>query len=96
MLINLQEYLLECLPPVPVKLAEKIRWWEFVEMTELLPEFWLLPAPKEASGLGSPQRAGTSRGKRAITEWCSKWTCTHKENTRFAPDTTYSTHGLTS
>ena len=28
------------LPPVPSKLAEKIRRGEFVEMHELLPEFW--------------------------------------------------------
>ena len=27
-------------PPVPSKLAEKIRRWEYVEMSELLPEFW--------------------------------------------------------
>ena len=28
------------LPPVPIKLAAKIRQGEFVEMTELLPKFW--------------------------------------------------------
>ena len=27
-------------PPVPGKLAAKIRRWEFVDMGELLPEFW--------------------------------------------------------
>ena len=27
-------------PPVPLKLAQKIRRWEFVDMGELLPEFW--------------------------------------------------------
>ncbi len=33
-------YVWEGLPPVPAKLAGKIRRWEFVEMGELLPEFW--------------------------------------------------------
>ncbi len=33
-------YVGEGLPPVPAKLAGKIRRWEFVEMGELLPEFW--------------------------------------------------------
>ena len=26
--------------PVPAKLTEKIRKWEFIEMYELLPELW--------------------------------------------------------
>ena len=33
-------YVGEGLPPVPVKLVEKIHTWEFVEMAELLPEYW--------------------------------------------------------
>ena len=33
-------YVGEGLPPVPTKLAEKVRRWEFVEMAELLPEYW--------------------------------------------------------
>ena len=32
-------YIGEDLPPTPSKIAEKIRAREFVEMTELLPEF---------------------------------------------------------
>ena len=32
-------YVDEALPPVPRKLADKIQAWEFIEMTELLPEF---------------------------------------------------------
>ena len=32
-------YVGEGLPPVPVKLVEKIHKWEFVEMSELLPEY---------------------------------------------------------
>ena len=31
----------EGMPPVPAKLAARIRRWEYVEMGELLPEFWI-------------------------------------------------------
>ena len=33
--------------PVPAKLVEKITLWEFVEMAELLPEFWSSLASRE-------------------------------------------------
>ena len=33
-------YVGEGLPPVPTKLAAKIKWGELIEMAELLPEFW--------------------------------------------------------
>ena len=33
-------YVGEGLPPVPVKLVEKIHKWEFVDMAEMLPEYW--------------------------------------------------------
>ena len=33
-------YVGEGLPPVPQKLADRIRRWEFVDMAEMLPEFW--------------------------------------------------------
>ena len=57
-------YVGEALPPVPKKLAEKIQAWEFVEMSELLPEFWSQRGEdKEMS-----QKAGTSRCKRPVTE----------------------------
>ena len=48
-------YVGDGLPPVPAKLAARIRRWEFVEMHELLPEFWADPRG-ETSG-------NTSRGK---------------------------------
>ena len=41
-------YIGEGLPPVPLKLAEKIRKWEYTDMSELLPGFWV--------PLGSSQR----------------------------------------
>jgi len=36
------------MPPVPAKLVNKMRRWEFVKMGKLLPEFWV--GPKEAEG----------------------------------------------
>ena len=33
-------YVGEGMPPVPPKLAAKIRRWEFVDMAEMLPEYW--------------------------------------------------------
>lgn len=33
-------YVGESLPPVPTKLASKILRWEYIEMAEMLPEFW--------------------------------------------------------
>ena len=34
-------YVGEGMPPVPAKLAARIRRWEYVEMGEILPEFWI-------------------------------------------------------
>ena len=33
-------YIGEGLPPVPPKLAAKILRWDFVDMAEMLPEYW--------------------------------------------------------
>ena len=48
-------YIGEGLPPVPAKLARKIRVGEFIEMDELLPEVWIMkeggePEPKRRCG----------------------------------------------
>ena len=48
-------YIGEGLPPVPAKLARKIRAGEFIEMDELLPEVWTMkeggePEPKRRCG----------------------------------------------
>ena len=56
-------YVGEALPPVPQKLAEKIRAWEFVDMAELLPEFW---APKLEEKEGG--QASSARRRRPVTE----------------------------
>ncbi len=56
-------YVGEGLPPVPAKLAEKIRKWEYVEMAELLPEFW--NSPKEES---SETRRRSPRWARQVTD----------------------------
>ena len=50
--------------PVPAKLVNKTRRWEFVEMGELLPEFWV--GPKEAEG--EPGKEKRLRQGRTVTE----------------------------
>ena len=40
-------YMGDGIPPVPVKLAARIRKGEFVEMGELLPEFWAGPKDED-------------------------------------------------
>lgn len=53
--------------PVPKKVADKILKWEYVEMGELLPEFW-------GSGKEDEQRAASqSRRSRKVTD-ISTWT----------------------
>ncbi len=53
----------EGLPPVPGKLSEKIRKWEYVEMAELLPEFWT--SPKEE---GNGTRRSSLRRTHQVTD----------------------------
>ena len=52
-------------------LAEKIQAWEFVEMAELLPEFWV-PKPDEKE---SSQLVGSSRYRRPVAELRSWLQC---------------------
>ena len=55
-------YVGDGLPPVPAKLAAKILQWEFVEMQELLPEFW-------AEGAGSSKgTASRGKGKKRVAD----------------------------
>ncbi len=51
-------------PPVPQKLADRILRWEFIDMGELLPEFWSLAKEEESSG----RRPITSRRARKVTD----------------------------
>ena len=57
-------YVGEALPPVPRKLADKIQAWEFIEMTELLPEFWAQKLEEKEGQYGS----SSSRRKRPVTD----------------------------
>ena len=54
-------YVGEGSPPVPSKLAEKVRRWEYLEMSELLPEFW-------SKADDSETMPSTSRRRRHVTE----------------------------
>ena len=57
-------YVGEGLPPIPRKLAHKIVRWEYVEMAELLPEFWSLSKEEETEA-----RRPTSRRPKQVTEF---------------------------
>ena len=49
-------YVGDSLPPVPAKLATKIRKGEFIDMGELLPEFWSNHKDEEADKAQQRQR----------------------------------------
>ena len=57
-------YVGDGLPPVPAKLAAKIRRGEFVEMGELLPEFWSAPRDKDSDS----KRDNKVRHSRKVTD----------------------------
>ena len=61
----------EGLPPVPRKLAEKIWRWEFVDMAELLPEFWSRGKDEENS---SKQPVRRTRKVTDIFTWVQCFT----------------------
>lgn len=56
-------YVGEGLPPVPAKLAERIRRWEYIEMSEMLPEFWTQTKSDEAES-----KPAAARRRRQVTE----------------------------
>ena len=60
-------YVGEGLLPVPAKLADKITQWEFVEMAELLLEFWSAFNPKDPPG-ATGTRPTPVRRKRTVTD----------------------------
>ena len=56
-------YVGDGLPPVPQKLADKIHWLEFVDMGELLPEFWSVPKDED-----SAKSAAVARRLQKVTD----------------------------
>ena len=56
-------YVSEGLPPVPPKLAAKIMRWEFVDMAEMLPEFW-----SNTKSEDEDQKPAPSRRTRQVTD----------------------------
>ena len=56
------------MPLVPARLAAKIRRWEFVEMGELLPEFWIGPRVVEVE-LPKERRTSQARNVTDIFTW---------------------------
>ena len=59
-------YVGEGLPPIPPILAPKILKWEFVEMAEMLPEYW----PGTKSKEDDSKRAPTRRPRRVTKIFC--------------------------
>lgn len=57
-------YIGDGLPPVPAKIAAKIRRGEYIEMGEMLPEFWALPKDEDPDG----KREGKGRRTRKVTD----------------------------
>ena len=67
-------YIGEGLPPVPSKLADRIRKWEYIDMSELLPEYWGQMSLKPAETLNGAQQP-TARRPRKVTEITSWVQC---------------------
>ena len=61
-------YVGDGMPPVPAKLAAKVRRWEFVEMGELLPEFWV-GQPRELEREASRGRTRQARQVTDVFTW---------------------------
>jgi len=62
-----EAYVGDGLPPVPQKIVERIDKGEYIEMCELLPEFWMAPRESEES---AAQRTAKSRGRRQTQDVC--------------------------
>ena len=58
-------YIGEGLPPVPPRLASKITKGEYMDMCDLLPEFWVTPHSEEEV---ASQRSARSRGRKRTQE----------------------------
>ena len=62
-------YVGDGLPPVPARVAAKIGRWEFIEMYELLPEFWTQKGEETAGKLSTSSRAKARRRVQGINVW---------------------------
>lgn len=52
------------LPPIPARLAERICRWEYVDMSDLLPEFW----PDQKAEEGTAKRVNRSSAKKRVQD----------------------------
>ena len=60
-------YVGDSLPPIPPRIAAKVCRWEFVEMYELLPEFWV--QKEEETNAKAASRAKAKRRIQDINVW---------------------------
>ena len=58
-------YMGDGLPPVPPKLADRIGKGEYIELCDLLPEFWITPRSEEEV---ASQRLARSKGRKRTQE----------------------------
>ena len=74
-------YVSDGMPPVQVKLVARIKRWEYIEMGELLPEFWV--STKGGEGEGSERKARQSRKVTDLNTGCNAmpfiWQCSDQE-----------------
>ena len=52
------------LPPIPAKLAERICRWEYIDMSDLLPEFWRDQKAEEGTAKWANWLSAKKRGYR--------------------------------
>ena len=57
-------FLGDSLPPIPAKLTERICRWEYIDMSDLLPEFW----PDQKAEEGTAKRANRSSAKKRVQD----------------------------
>ena len=60
-------YVGDGLPPVPKRMVDRINKGEYIEMGDLLPEFWVAPREGEEA---AAQKLARNRGRRQTQDIC--------------------------
>lgn len=62
-------YIGDGLPPVPARVADKITKWEFIEMHEMLPEFWAQKTDEAGGKASTSSKARARKRVQDINVW---------------------------